>query len=86
MWVNLELIRCILVLSMVPLVERDFLSEEESIKMFPKDVVDEFGQQIDLRVDNSWVTPLEEVSVYSVFITSLTSVDFFVRVSRRSIH
>ena len=46
---------------MVPLVEGDFISEEESIKLFPKDALDEFDQQIDLRKDNSWVTPFEEV-------------------------
>jgi NAD(P)-dependent dehydrogenase (short-subunit alcohol dehydrogenase family) len=51
------------VLSMVPLVEGDFISEEDSIKLFPKDALDEFGQQIDLREDNSWVAPIEEISI-----------------------
>lgn len=52
---------------MIPLVEGDFLSEQESIKLFPKDAVDEFGQQIDLREDNSWVTPIEAVSSKTYF-------------------
>jgi hypothetical protein len=48
---------------MVPLVEGDFLTEEQSLQLFPKDAVDEFNQQIDLRSENSWVVPIEEVSI-----------------------
>lgn len=61
---------------MIPLVEGDFISEEESIKLFPKDALDEFGQQIDLREDNSWVTPIEEASTSMRCICILTLIRF----------
>lgn len=72
---------------MVPLVEGDFISEEDSIKLFPKDAHDEFGQQIDLREDNSWVAPIEEVSIIIVpYMRSNLYLDFHYWAGRRSVH
>lgn len=57
-------------LSQVPLVEGD---EQVDQHHFPPDKFDKYGQQLDLRTENSWVQKLEDVSIPEIVEVQLVN-------------